>query len=243
MSKQGNTKEFQGWARSCQTLSASGIIDAVLGRFSAGRVAFASSLGAEDQVITHLLQPYYARVSVFTIDTGRLPQETYDLVQRTSEAYGLRYEILLPDQDELVPLMAEHGMGLFRKSVELRKACCHARKVAPLQKKLATLDVWICGLRRAQALTRTDVQAVEWDEPNALVKVNPLFDWSEADIWAYIKKHNVPYNALHDKGYPSIGCAPCTRAVKPGEDVRAGRWWWESPEHKECGLHGRGKKG
>ncbi|MBF0330791.1 MAG: phosphoadenylyl-sulfate reductase [Candidatus Omnitrophica bacterium] len=243
MDKQGNTKEFQTWASSCQSLSAFGVIDAVLKRFSAGRVAFASSLGAEDQVITHLLQPYYARVSVFTIDTGRLPQETYDLIQRTSEAYGLRYEVLLPDQSELVPLMAEHGMDLFRKSVELRKACCHARKVAPLKKKLATLNGWICGLRRSQAITRTEVQAVEWDEHNALVKVNPLVDWSEADIWAYIKKNNVPYNALHDKGYPSIGCSPCARAVKPGEDVRAGRWWWESPEHKECGLHGRAKKG
>jgi len=115
--------------------------------------------------------------------------------------------------------------------------------VVPLKRKLATLKAWICGLRRAQAVTRAEVQAIEWDAANGLIKVNPLVDWSEGDVWAYIKKNNVPYNALHDQGYPSIGCAPCTRAIKPGEDIRAGRWWWELPEHKECGLHGRPKKG
>ena len=231
------------WAGTKQHSPPSDIIRAVVNHFGTESVAFASSLGAEDQVITHLLRTEFPQVQIFTIDTGRLPSETHELLQRTAEAYGLRYEILYPDQQELEPLVAEHGVDLFTKSVDLRKACCHARKVVPLKRKLATLKAWICGLRRAQAVTRAEVQAIEWDAANGLIKVNPLVDWSEGDVWAYIKKNNVPYNALHDQGYPSIGCAPCTRAIKPGEDIRAGRWWWELPEHKECGLHGRPKKG
>ncbi|MBF0123541.1 MAG: phosphoadenylyl-sulfate reductase, partial [Candidatus Omnitrophica bacterium] len=206
-------------------------------------IALASSLGAEDQMLTDMLITLEPEASVFTIDTGRLPQETHDLMERTSEYYGLRYQILYPDMTELDPLIAQHGPDLFYKSVDLRKACCHARKVISLQKKLATLKAWICGLRRDQAVTRGALNKVEWDDANGLVKVNPLVDWTETQVWEYIKKNNVPYNRLHDAGYPSIGCAPCTRAVKPGEDIRAGRWWWEHADHKECGLHGRRKKG
>ena len=232
--KDKSAGEILGWAK--DRFGA-----AQAGPASRGAVAFASSLGAEDQVLTHLIRTKFPDIGIFTLDTGRLPEETYDLIQKTMETYGFHYEILYPDLKELEPLVAEHGPNLFYKSVELRKACCHARKVVPLQRKLAGLKAWICGLRRAQSVTRSEIKAVEWDAANGLVKVNPLAAWSEEDVWKYIRENKVPYNALHDKGYPSIGCAPCTRAVKPGEDVRAGRWWWESPEHKECGLHGRVK--
>jgi phosphoadenosine phosphosulfate reductase len=207
--------------------AAGDVIAGVVEHFGAERLAFASSLGAEDQVLTHMLRTAFPEVGIFTIDTGRLPQESYDLMQKTMEYYGFRYEVLFPDSQDVSRLVSEHGPNLFYKSVDLRKSCCNVRKVVPLQKKLATLDAWICGLRRGQAVTRGSVEPVEWDAANGLVKVNPLAAWSDA---------------LHDQGYPSIGCAPCTRAVKPGEDLRAGRWWWESPEHKECGLHQRGKR-
>lgn len=212
-------------------------------RFGATKIAFASSLGVEDQVITHILRKHFPEIVIFTIDTGRLAQETYDLIQKTSESYRFQYEVLYPDVNELDPLVTQHGPNLFYKSIDLRKACCHARKVVPLQKKLTTLDAWICGLRRVQSVTRVEVDIVEWDEAHGLVKINPLVSWSDDQVWTYIKENKVPYNALHDQGFPSIGCVPCTRAIKSNEDMRAGRWWWELPEHKECGLHARIKKG
>jgi phosphoadenosine phosphosulfate reductase len=196
------------------------------------RVAFASSLGAEDQVLTDLISRVAPSISIFTIDTGRLPQETYDLLEETRNRYDLPIEALFPD-----PTDRQRGPNLFHRSVEDRKLCCHARKVRPLERRLAGLEAWITGLRRQQAVTRSDLEVTQWDEAHQLIKFNPLAGWTEDQIWDYVRAHNVPYSRLHDRGYPSIGCAPCTRAVAPGEDVRAGRWWWEQPEHKECGLH------
>ncbi|MEI6639190.1 MAG: phosphoadenylyl-sulfate reductase [Chlorobium sp.] len=205
--------------------------------FKAGESAFASSLGAEDQVITDMMIKAKLPIPIFTLDTGRLPQESYDLLDATRKRYSIPVEVLFPDASDVEPMLLRHGANLFYESVELRRECCRVRKVLPLAKKLSTLKGWICGLRREQSVTRTAIAPVEWDESFGLFKINPLADVTEAALWEYIKSHNVPVNALHYRGYPSIGCAPCTRAVNPGEDIRAGRWWWETPEHKECGLH------
>ena len=200
------------------------------------RVALASSLGLEDQVLTDMIAKAGGG-RVFTIDTGRLFPESYQLIDRTNDKYDMRIEVFFPRHDGVEEYVKEHGINAFYQSIELRRACCHCRKLEPLKRALSTLDVWICGLRASQAVTRTHTHVVEWDENNGLLKVNPLAAWSEEDVWQYIRANKVPYNKLHDKGFPSIGCQPCTRAIEPGEDVRAGRWWWEDPEHKECGLH------
>jgi phosphoadenosine phosphosulfate reductase len=208
-----------------------------LEHFGAGRIALASSFGAEDQVLTDMLVRLNPAARIFTLDTGRQFQETYDTMQRSVERYGIAYEVCAPEADDIAQLISKDGPNLFYLSIENRKACCEVRKMKPLRKKLATVDAWICGLRREQSVTRTEVELVSWDAAFGIYKICPLFDWSEQQVWDYIKEHNVPYNPLHDQGFPSIGCAPCTRAVAPGEDIRSGRWWWESPEHKECGLH------
>jgi phosphoadenosine phosphosulfate reductase len=205
--------------------------------FGAASTALASSFGAEDQVITDMLHREKIPVTVFTLDTGRLHQETYDVYDATRKHYGIKIEALFPETLALEEMLALHGPNLFYESVEQRRECCRIRKVLPLTGKLSTLKAWICGLRREQSVTRTAIAPVEWDSAFGLYKINPLAEVSEAWVWDYIKTHDVPYNRLHDKGYPSIGCAPCTRAVQPGEDVRAGRWWWEIAEHRECGLH------
>lgn len=217
-------------------LDAEGLLAYAVRRFG-DRVALASSLGAEDQVLTDMLARVTPRPHIFTLDTGRLPPQTYDLIDATRKRYGIQIEVLFPDRADIEELVSEGGVNLFYESVAGRKACCHARKVLPLRRKLAELDAWITGLRREQSPTRQGVAAVEWDEGNGLIKINPLADWSAEQVWEHIRAHNVPYNALHDRGYPSIGCAPCTRAVAPGQDIRSGRWWWEEPEHRECGLH------
>ncbi len=205
------------------------------------RIALASSMGAEDQVLTDMIVKIDPKVRIFTLDTGRLFYETYDLIEKTSIRYKKKIEVFIPSPSDVEKMVNEKGINLFYQSIENRKECCHVRKIEPLKRAFKGLDVWICGLRRSQSTTRTDNQLVEWDEPNGLIKLNPLIDWSEKDVWNYIKANNVPYNPLHDKGYPSIGCQPCTRAIEPGEDIRAGRWWWENPETKECGLHNRKK--
>ena len=161
------------------------------------------------------------------------------MIDRTNDKYDIKIEVYSPDHTGVETYVREHGVNAFYQSVELRKACCRCRKIEPLLRALSTLDVWICGLRASQAVTRTNIDVVEWDSNNGLIKVNPLAKWSEEDVWRYIKDNHVPYNKLHDQGFPSIGCQPCTRAIQPGEDIRAGRWWWEDPEHKECGLHKR----
>ncbi len=205
-----------------------------------GRIAFASSLGAEDQVLTHMIAAIDPKVKIFTLDTGRLFPETYDLIERTNSRYKIKMEVFFPDSKKVEPMVREKGINLFYESVENRKLCCHIRKIEPLHRALEGFEMWMTGLRREQSVTRNHFSLVEIDDNNhGRVKINPLIDWSESDIWDYIKKHNIPYNKLHDRGFPSIGCQPCTRAIQPGEDLRAGRWWWEMPEHKECGLHQR----
>jgi len=199
--------------------------------------ALANSLGAEDMVLTDLILKEGLEIGIFSLDTGRLPLETYDLIAEVRHHYGLRLELYAPRHDNVEHFTRNHGINAFYDSVELRKACCHARKVEPLQRALAGKKARITGLRAEQAATRTSLPAREFDTANGLEKFNPLAEWTEKDVWAYIRLHEIPYNRLHDRHYPSIGCAPCTRPVAIGEDMRAGRWWWEDPESKECGLH------
>lgn len=220
-----------------QGKKAAQILEIIVSEFAVNEIALASSFGAEDQVLLDMLQKVNPQVEVFTLDTGRLPQQTYDLIEKSQEKYGCSFTYMVPDADELAELLQLKGPNSFRQSVENRKECCQIRKVKPLRKKLSTLKVWICGLRQEQSPTRADVKPIEWDEANGLIKINPLFDWTEEDVWSYIKSEGVPYSELHDLGYPSIGCQCCTRAIEKGEDARAGRWWWEEPETKECGLH------
>jgi phosphoadenosine phosphosulfate reductase len=201
------------------------------------RIALSSSLSLEDQILTDMIQKINPKTRIFTLDTGRLFPETYNLIDRTNDKYGIKIEIFFPNYINVQEMVNSEGVNLFYESVEKRKKCCHIRKIEPLKRAFTGLEAWICGLRKEQSITRHDMQAVEWDEGNSLLKINPLIDWSELQVWEYIKTHNAPYNKLHDNGFPSIGCQPCTRAVESGEDIRAGRWWWESPLHKECGLH------
>lgn len=207
--------------------------------FGVENIALASSLAAEDQALTHMLLSIAPKARIFTLDTGRLPQETYDVMAATMRQYHFNYEVLFPESSKVEDMTSAHGPNLFLESRDKRVQCCHIRKVLPLKRKLAALKAWACGLRRTQAVTRADIKKLEWDEANGLVKINPLADWTQEQVWDYIRGNNIPYNPLHDQGYASIGCAPCTRPVAPGEDIRAGRWWWEDPEHKECGLHNR----
>ena len=199
--------------------------------------AFASSFGAEDMVLTDLIAKRHAAIRIFTLDTGRLPEETHRLIARASEHYGFAFEVLYPDATVLEEFYRAQGANPFFRSVALRKRCCELRKVDPLRRALAGKRAWITGLRREQAATRHQLAEREADDEYGLQKFNPLADWSAKDVWAYLHRFDVPYNELHDRGYPSIGCAPCTRAVTAGEDPRAGRWWWEQETGKECGLH------
>ena len=215
--------------------SAEDILTALSEKLSSD-VVFASSLGAEDQVIFDMISRLGLDIPVFTLDTGRLFQETYDLISATEKKYNKKIEIIFPKHEAVEEMVNQDGINSFYESAELRKKCCHVRKLEPLSRALAPYSAWICGLRRDQAETRSEVKVIDLDE-NGKVKVNPLIDWTEEDVWNYIKKYKVPYNKLHDKGFLSIGCACCTRAVAPGAHVRSGRWWWEKPEQKECGLH------
>jgi phosphoadenosine phosphosulfate reductase len=199
--------------------------------------AFSTSLGAEDMVVLDLIARNNIGVAVFSLDTGRLPAETHDLLAEAERHYGRRIQIYYPRHELVEAFVADKGINGFYDSIEARKACCYARKVEPLQRALKGQQGWVTGLRAEQSATRASLQALERDEALALTKINPLHDWSEREVWAYLRANRVPYNKLHDRGYPSIGCAPCTRAIASGEDVRAGRWWWETPETKECGLH------
>ncbi len=228
-------------------LSTQELIGYILSRFG-DKAALASSFSAEDQVITDMMCRVSTDVKIFTLDTGRLPEQTYEVIERTAKKYGIEISIMFPDSGQVEQMVKEKGPNLFYDSIENRKLCCRIRKIEPLKRALSNLDAWICGLRAEQSVTRAQLEAVEWDDTFNLIKVCPLADWTTKQVWEYIKENDVPYNRLHDEGYPSIGCAPCTRAVKEGEDIRAGRWWWEEPEHKECGLHlkaddgGKGKE-
>lgn len=217
-------------------MSAQQIVEYFLQNYR-GEIALASSLGIEDQVLTDMVCKVDATATIFTLDTGRIFPETYSLISRTNQKYGIKLKVYFPDHTAVEDMVAQHGVNLFYDSIENRKLCCKVRKLEPLARAFAGLKVWICGLRREQSVTRADMQIVEWDAMNSILKVNPLINWSEAQCWEYIEQNGVPFNILHKKGFPSIGCQPCTRAIEVGEDIRAGRWWWESPEQKECGLH------
>jgi phosphoadenosine phosphosulfate reductase len=226
-----NSTDFEG-------LTAREIVTWALANYHP-RLGLACSFQAEESVLIDMM--YRIRGSdfrLFTLDTGRLNQETYDCMDAIRQRYGVRLEVYFPDAVKVQEMVRSHGLNLFYNSVDLRKLCCGVRKVEPLNRALKGMDAWMTGLRREQAVTRTDVRKVELDrDHDNIIKINPLADWSYDQVWDYIRRHNLPYNRLHKQGYPSIGCAPCTRAVKPGEDVRAGRWWWENPDSKECGLH------
>lgn len=206
------------------------------------QINFASSLGEEDQVLTDMIAKVAPQIQVFTLDTGRLFQETYELIAKTQKRYNLNFKVYYPDTEAVEDMVENHGINLFYESVANRKLCCGIRKVEPLGRALRNIDAWICGLRRSQSVTRSMLETFEWDEQNQKIKISPLADWSLDQVHEYIKKHNVDVNPLHAQGFISIGCASCTRAVKPGEDIRAGRWWWETPEQKECGLHNNPKR-
>ncbi|SFD85290.1 phosphoadenylyl-sulfate reductase [Nitrosomonas sp. Nm166] len=200
-------------------------------------VTFANSLGAEDMVLTDIIDRYQLNVDIFSLDTGRLPQETYDLMQTVRKRYKTPLRIYFPNVKQVETYVAENGVNGFYESIDLRKACCHIRKVEPLRRALQGKHAWVTGIRQDQGSTRVGLRVSSFDVGNHMQKVNPLLEWSNAEVWQYLKYYEVPYNKLHDKFYPSIGCAPCTRAITPGEDIRSGRWWWEASESKECGLH------
>ncbi len=209
---------------------------AIVAELFPGQVVFSSSLGQEDQVITDAICMNKIGIEIFTLDTGRLFYETYDLIEKTNARYTTNLKIYFPDTTDVETLVSEKGVNSFYQSVESRKECCHIRKVQPLNRALEGAKVWITGLRAEQSDNRKDMPMIEWDEQRQLYKFNPLIKWSYDEMIAYINEHHVPYNPLHDKGFTSIGCSPCTRAIEPGEDDRAGRWWWETSK-KECGLH------
>ncbi|MEX0804591.1 MAG: phosphoadenylyl-sulfate reductase [Candidatus Binatia bacterium] len=203
------------------------------------QLALACSFQAEGSVLIDLIhRTRGADFRLFTLDTGRLNQETYDCMEAIRARYGVQIEVFVPETTALEVMVRRHGQNLFYDSIEQRKLCCAIRKVEPLNRALQGLKAWMTGLRREQAVTRSDARKVELDKDHGnILKINPLVDWTYEQVWSYIRANKLPYNRLHDQGYPSIGCAPCTRAVKPGEDLRAGRWWWENPDTKECGLH------
>lgn len=208
-----------------------------INEFGIDNIILASSFSIEDQVLTCLFQEINKKGRIFTLDTGRLFNETYEVMQSTQNKYDIHYEIGFPEREKIGKLVSEKGPNFFRDSLDDRKECCRIRKIEPLGRILKTADSWICGLRSEQSVTRTEIKRIEWDAGWGIYKLNPLIDLSEQDIWDFIEIHKVPYNPLQKKGFSSIGCACCTRAVQPGEDFRAGRWWWEDSEHKECGLH------
>lgn len=217
-------------------LSAEEIIDCVTDIF-VGEIAFANSFGLEDVVIQHmLLKKNNTSVESFVLDTGRLPPETYDLIERWRIRTDYPFRLLSPKAELLEAFVQEHGPNAFYQSIDLRKQCCAIRKLEPLSRALVTKKAWITGLRREQSSARARLEVFEADEQER-IKVNPLAAWTLDEVWAYIQANKVPYNVLHDRGYPSIGCAPCTRAVEAHEDIRAGRWWWEVDKQRECGLH------
>ncbi|XDD55314.1 phosphoadenylyl-sulfate reductase [Leptospira sp. WS4.C2] len=201
------------------------------------KVVFTTSFGLEDQAITHAILENKIDIRIATLDTGRLFQETYDVWQKTNMRYGAKIEAFYPNEKEIQGFVEQNGPNAFYDSLDLRKECCRIRKLVPLDTILKDTEVWVTGLRKDQSGFRTEMSIFETDTQRNLIKYQPLLLWSFEDTWRYIREHNVPYNLLHDKGFPSIGCAPCTRAIEPGEDFRAGRWWWEQESKKECGLH------
>jgi phosphoadenosine phosphosulfate reductase len=204
-----------------------------------GRVVYSNSLGAEAMVLTDIIWSHVPEIDIFSIDTGRLHEETYELLEKLQRRYKRSIRLVYPDAQALEKLVADQGVNGFYHSLESRLACCHVRKVEPFRRAVAGYSAWVTGVRREQSATRAQAQPIEWDTENSLHKVSPLLDWTEEQVWQYIRARKLPYNSLHDRQFPSIGCSPCTRAIQPGENRRAGRWWWEQPESRECGLHPR----
>ena len=202
------------------------------------KAGLACSFGMEDMILIDIIAKLKGPITIFTLDTGRLHEETYEIMERVRSHYGLEITTYFPNLEQVENLVRKKGFFSFKENIENRKECCEIRKIEPLNRALSELDAWVTGIRRDQAVTRTDTPKIleDIDHP-PLIKINPLADWTQTQVEDYIDQHNVPVNALHKKNFPSIGCAPCTRPVEPGEDIRAGRWWWENPEHKECGLH------
>lgn len=229
------------WNSEIKKLTPIEIIDISVKNIS-GTIGMATSLSIEDQMLTHLLVSHKSRIKFFTLDTGRLFQETYDTIEKTAAHFDITIDICFPDQQSVREMVNSKGVNLFYESVENRKRCCQVRKTEPLQKALTGLSAWFTGLRRAQSVTRISMPFIEWDDTHQLFKINPLADLTEEEVKQYITKHAIPVNPLQEKGYRSIGCMPCTRAIGPDDDVRAGRWWWENAETKECGLHARKSK-
>ena len=210
---------------------------ALLAKEFSGKIVFSTSFGLEDQTVAHIIFSKNLPVKIFTLDTGRLFSETYSVWNSTREKYGKTIESFSPNETAVQKLVSAKGPNSFYESVDNRLECCRIRKVEPLQRALKGNEIWITGIRKEQSANRNNLSSIEWDEKNQIVKFHPLFDWNLDEVKNFIKKNNVPYNSLHDKGFPSIGCQPCTREVKDGEDVRSGRWWWEQTDKKECGLH------
>ncbi len=231
-----SSEELRAVAEELRDAPAERVLAWVEQRFGA-RAVIASSFGAEDMVLIDLARAHAPSLRLFTLDTGRLPPETYEVMDVVRRRYGVEIQTYFPDRARVEALESSKGYFSFKQGIPERKECCGVRKVEPLRRALAGREAWVTGLRREQSVTRTEVSTVEADPTHGLLKVNPLARWTSREVWAYIKEQGVPYNVLHDRGYPSIGCAPCTRAVKPYEDERAGRWWWESPDNRECGLH------
>ncbi|HWP83945.1 MAG TPA: phosphoadenylyl-sulfate reductase [Terriglobia bacterium] len=232
-----STQELAQLAAAFERQTAEDVLRWALKKFHP-RIALSNSLQAEDMVVLDLACRIEPQVRVFTLDTGRLPQETYDMMDRLHDHYGVKLEVLFPDAAEVRAMVEAKGLNLFYESVENRHECCGVRKVKPLQRYLAGMDAWVTGLRREQWASRTQVPKVERDAANGgIVKVNPIADWTQQQLEDYVKAHNVPRHQLYSKGFTSIGCLPCTRATAPGENPRAGRWWWEQSDQKECGLH------
>jgi phosphoadenosine phosphosulfate reductase len=204
-----------------------------------GKVVYSNSLGAESMVLTDLICTQVPEIDIFSIDTGRLHEETYALLERVERRYERRVRLVYPNAQQLETYTSEHGVNGFYNGLNERQSCCHIRKVEPFKRAIAGFGAWVTGVRHEQSAARAQAQAVDFDTANGLYKISPILDWSNEDVWAYIHAHKLPYNPLHDKGYPSIGCAPCTRAVEPGADSRSGRWWWENSDSKECGLQPR----
>ena len=235
--QQEQVKEYETSFEEFENKPAFDIVEWAAGSFGKS-AALASSFGVEDMILVDMISKIEPRLTIFTLDTGRLPEETYKLMDQTRKRYNVEVQIFFPDFKEVQKMVSTFGLNLFYDSVENRKLCCGIRKVEPLNRALADKQAWLTGLRRDQTLTRSDISKISVDpDHNGILKINPLADWDSTRVWDYVKENKVPYNELHDKGYPSIGCEPCTRAVREGEDPRAGRWWWEMKGNKECGLH------
>lgn len=218
------------------SLSTEDILQRYINKYT-GKIALATSLSIEDQVLTEIILKIEPNIKIFTLDTGRLHSETYQLIDRTNEHYNIKIDVYYPNNIELEYFVKEKGINSFYESLENRKQCCTVRKIDPLKRALKGIDIWIAGLRCEQSLTRKDLMIIDNDPLNNNLKLLPMLKWTNEQVWEFINKNNIPFNPLHNKGYASIGCAPCTRSVTNPNDIRSGRWWWENPESKECGLH------